>query len=128
MIAMNSALRRRMTFWAPLAVVLSLALFWLFRPRPVPVDFAVAQRGPMQVTVSEDGEARVRDVFVVSAPLAGLMRRIDLEVGDAVQARKTVIARIEPVDSALLDPRSVAEARAARDTAAAARSFARAQL
>ena len=128
MIAMNPALLRRMIFWSPLVVLLAFALFWLFRPRPVPVDLAVAQRGPMQVTVSEDGEARVRDVFVVSAPLAGLMRRIDLEVGDAVQARKTVIARIGPVDPAFLDPRSVAEARAARDAAVAARAFARAQL
>jgi HlyD family secretion protein len=128
MIAMDSALRRRMTFWAPLLVLLALALFWLFRPRPVPVDLAAVQHGPMQVTVTEDGETRVRDVFVVSAPVAGLMRRIDLEVGDPVQARQTVIARIEPVDPAFLDPRSVAEARAARDAAAAARSFARAQL
>ena len=56
------------------------------------------------------------------------MRRIELEVGDPVEAQKTVIARIEPNDPEFLDPRSVAVARAGRDAAAAARDYARAQL
>jgi len=125
---MNPTLRRRLTFWTPFALALLLVLGWLFRPQPVPVDVATAQRGAMRVTVSEEGETRVRDVYVVSAPIPGRMRRIELEVGDAVVARKTVVARIEPGDAAFLDARSVAEARAARATAAAARNFARAQL
>ena len=125
---MTPTLRRRLLFWSPLGLGLLLTLAWLFRPQPVPVDVVRVERGPMRVTVSDEGETRVRDVFVISAPIPGLMRRIDLEVGDAVEAHKTVIARIEPNDPAFLDPRSAAEARAARDTAAAARHYAQAQL
>src|SRR5687767_838261 len=125
---MNPALRRRILFWAPWVIALLLALAWLFRPASVPVDIAVAERGPLQVTVTDEGETRVRDVFVVSAPVAGLMRRIELEVGDGVEAQKTQVAQIEPSDPSLLDPRSRAEARAARDAAAAARTYATAQV
>lgn len=124
----NPTLRRRVAFWTPLLVVLLLVLAWLFRPQAVPVDIVAVERGAMQVTVSDEGETRVRDAFVVSAPVPGLMRRINLEVGDVVEPLKTVIARIEPNDPALLDPRSAAEARAARDAADAARKYARAQL
>lgn len=125
---MNPTLRRRLTFWALPVLGLLVALLWLFRTPPVPVDLVAATRGPLQVSVSDEGETRVRDVFVVSAPIAGQMQRIDLEVGDPVEAQKTVIARIEPADPAFLDPRTRAEARAARDAAAAARSFAEAQV
>lgn len=125
---MESTLRRRLKFWAPFVLALLVVLAWLFRPQPVPVDLATVERGPLLVSVSDDGETRVRDVFAVSAPIPGLMRRIELEVGDPVEAQRTVIARIEPSDPAFLDPRSEAEARAARDAAAAARAYAQAQL
>jgi HlyD family secretion protein len=125
---MTPTLRRRLLFWSPLGLGLLLTLAWLFRPQPVSVDVVSVERGPMRVTVSDEGETRVRDEFVVSAPIPGLMRRIELKVGDPVEAQKTVIARIEPNDPAFLDPRSAAEARAARDAAGAARDYARAQL
>ena len=80
------------------------------------------------VSVSDEGETRVRDMYVVSAPVPGRMRRIDLEAGDTVVADKTVIARIEPSDPASLDVRSAAEARASVDAAAASRTHAAAQV
>lgn len=125
---MASAARRRAIFWIPAGVLLVAALAWLFRPQAVAVDFAVVERGPLQVTVSDEGEARVRDVFVVSAPVPGLMRRVELEAGDHVTANETVIARLEPSVPMFLDERAVAEARAAVDAAAAARKFAEAQV
>jgi HlyD family secretion protein len=67
-------------------------------------------------------------MYVVSAPVPGLMRRIDLDVGDAVTADETVVARIEPSDPSFLDVRSAAEARAGVDAAAAARTHAAAQM
>ncbi|MEJ2407033.1 MAG: hypothetical protein P8171_22665, partial [Candidatus Thiodiazotropha sp.] len=70
------------------------------------------QPGEITVTVDEEGETRVRDVFVLSAPISGRALRIDAEVGDEVQAQQTRIAEIEPTDSTLLDPRSEAQARA----------------
>ena len=45
------------------------------------------RRGPLRVTVDEDGQARVKDRYVVSAPLAGSLGRIELEPGDAVRSR-----------------------------------------
>jgi len=125
---MTSTARRRVLFWIPAGVLLAAAMVWLFRPQAVAVDLAMVERGPLQVTVSDEGEARVRDVFVVSAPVPGLMRRVELEAGDHVKANETVIARLEPSVPLFLDERSAAEARAAVDAAAAARKFAAAQV
>jgi HlyD family secretion protein len=123
-----SAQTRRLLFWLPMLVAGGLALLWLFRPQPIPVDLATIATGPIQVTVSDEGETRVKDVFVVSAPLAGLMRRIELKAGDAVTAQKTVVARIAPSDPNFLDVRSEREARAAVRRAEAERDFAQAEL
>ena len=120
--------RKRLLFWAPLVLALVVALIWLFRPATVAVDLVVVDRGPLTVSVSDEGETRVRDMYVVSAPVPGLMRRIDLDVGDAVTADETVVARIEPSDPSFLDVRSAAEARAGVDAAAAARTHAAAQV
>lgn len=123
-----SAQTRRLLFWLPIVVVGGLALAWLFRPQPVPVDVAEITTGPIQVTVSDEGETRVKDVFVVSAPLSGLMRRIDLKAGDPVTAQKTIVARIAPSDPNFLDARSQREASAAVRRAEAEREFAQAEL
>jgi len=119
---------KRLLFWGPLALALAGVLLWLFRPAAVPVDLVEVGRGPLTVSVSDEGETRVRDVYVVSAPVPGRMRRIELEVGDAVVADQTVVARIEPGDPSFLDVRSEAEARAGVDAAAAARTHAGAQV
>jgi len=123
-----SAQTRRLLFWLPMLIVGGLALAWLFRPKPIPVDLAEITSGPIQVTVSDEGETRVKDVFVVSAPLSGVMRRIELKAGDAVTAQKTVVARIAPSDPTFLDVRSEREARAAVRRAEAERDFAAAEL
>jgi HlyD family secretion protein len=119
---------KRLIFWGPLALALALLLAWLFRPAAVPVDLVAVDRGPLTVSVSDDGETRVRDMYVVSAPVPGRMRRIELEVGDPVVADQTLVARIEPSDPSFLDVRSAAEARANVDAAAAARTHAEAQV
>jgi HlyD family secretion protein len=110
-----------------LAIVGGLALG--FMPRAVPVETVAVAKGPLQVTVEEEGKTRVRDRYVISAPVAGHARRIDLKVGDAIKAGQTV-ALIEPVRSSALDPRTRAEAaaavRAAEAVAGAATEKARA--
>jgi HlyD family secretion protein len=125
---MATVARRRLLFWLPLAALLALALAWLLRPQPVPVDFAVLARGPLRVTVVDEGETRVKEVFVVSAPVAGVMQRIDLEPGDPVVAASTVVARIRPTDPTILDVRTEAEARAAVRAAEAAQAHAQASV
>lgn len=119
---------RRLLVWTPVVILLATALVWLFRPKPVPVDLSEVRQGALQVTISDEGEARVRDVFVVAAPVTGLMRRVELEAGDHVTANETVIARLEPSVPMFLDERAVAEARAGVDAANAATKFAQAQL
>jgi HlyD family secretion protein len=87
-------------------------LAYSFWPRPIEVDVARASRGPLHVTVDEDGKTRIRERYVVSAPLAGRLQRIGLRAGDPVRAGETLLAVIEPSDPALLDDRGRAEAEA----------------
>lgn len=124
---MPTAVHRRIMLWAPAAVLLLAALIWLFRPQPVAVDVGVVELDSMQVSISDEGEARVRDVFTISAPVAGLMRRVELKAGDHVIANQTVIARLEPSVPMFLDQRAEAEARAALEVASASRTYAQAQ-
>jgi len=88
------------------------ALVYAFRQRPIVVEIASASRGPMQVTVDEEGRTRIRERYVVSSPLTGRLRRITLDPGDDVHRDETVLAVIEPMDPELLDARALAEAEA----------------
>ena len=111
---------------AAVVIVLGGVLAWAFRPSAVPADFARVDRGSLRVTVDEEGRTRVRDRYVVSAPLPGRMQRIELEPGDPVVAGKTVLAQFLPTDPALIDARTRAELearlRAAESTLGGARS------
>jgi HlyD family secretion protein len=112
-----------------LGLLVVAGLVYGFLPRPVPVDIAVAGKGPMAVTVEEEGVTRVMDRYVITAPMTGYVRRIRLKVGDAV-AKGQVLAVLEPARSDALDPRRRAQARAQVSAAeaklAAARENARA--
>lgn len=92
---------------------------WGFAPRPPLVDAARVVVGPLRVTVEEEGKTRVRDRYLISASVPGFKHRIDLEVGDEVKAGQ-VVATIEPMRSAALDPRRRAEAEARLEAAQAA--------
>lgn len=119
---------RRMTLWGTLGLLLLAALVYTFMPQPVPVDLVEALHGPLLITIDEEGETRVRDIYVLSAPVAGRALRIEAEVGDSVVAGETVVAEIEPIDPSFLDPRSEAQARAEINAAESARDLALAQL
>jgi HlyD family secretion protein len=96
-------------------------------PATIDVDLAPAVRGPLRVTIDEDGQTRVRDRFVVSAPVAGRVERIELEPGDKVVRGVTVVARVRPAPAPLLDARTRSELAAAVETARAAVGQARAE-
>jgi HlyD family secretion protein len=119
---------RRFAFWGVLAAFVALAIVVAFWPRPVIVDMIGAERGELVVTVDDEGETRVRDVYVISAPVMGRMRRIELRAGDAVDAVDTIVAAIEPIDPEFLDPRSEAQARADVRAAESAEVLARAEV
>lgn len=101
---------------------------WAFLPRPVAVDVASIAPRSLDVAVTEEGEARIREVFTISATIGGKLRRIDLHAGDAVQAQDTVVAVIGPAAPALLDARARNVAEAARLAAQSAVDLALAQL
>ena len=105
------------------AAIVAVALW----PQSMEVSVVHAERGPMQVTVDEDGETRVRDRFLVTAPVAGRVQRIEIEPGDKVVRGKTVLARITPAESPLLDPRTRGELSASVEAGTAAVGQARAE-
>ncbi|MCA9179752.1 MAG: HlyD family efflux transporter periplasmic adaptor subunit, partial [Planctomycetales bacterium] len=112
-----------------LAVVGFLGLvIWSLLPQPVLVDIAPVVRGDLSVTIDDEGETRIRNVYVVSAPVAGRVERIELEVGDPVVADETVLAVFQPQDPALLDVRSLSEAEAGVGLAEADLARAKAEL
>ena len=99
---------------AMLAVALGIVgmIVYAILPKPVGVDLGTVESGPLKVTVDEDGRTRIKEQYVVSAPLSGRLLRIGLDVGDEVIAGETTIARIEPTDPELLDPRAQAQSEA----------------
>jgi HlyD family secretion protein len=85
-------------------------------------------RGPLRVTVDKDGKTRIKERYVVSAPLAGRLQRISLRPGDRVTAGTTVLAVLEPCDPALLDDRARTEVEARVRAAEASRKQAGTKL
>nr|WP_316640728.1 efflux transporter periplasmic adaptor subunit [uncultured Roseateles sp.] len=92
------------------AVAAIAVVAWAFAPRPVEVEAVALSQGSFQTTIDEDGKTRLRERYVVSAPLAGLLTRISLREGDTV-AVNAVVASMTPVMTPLLDERSVREQR-----------------
>jgi HlyD family secretion protein len=113
----------------PIAAALAVLAFlvWAFLPRPVEVDLALVAPRTLEVAVEEEGEAKIREVFTVSATIAGKLQRIGLHAGDEV-AEGQVVASIGPAAPVLLDSRSRAVAEATAAAAQAATDLARAQL
>jgi HlyD family secretion protein len=97
-------LQRRHLIIAGLLALAFIAAYWLLRPRPILVEVAQVTEQPFTMIVEEDGRTRVRDRFVVSAPLAGRVPRSTLRAGDVVKAGQT-LATITPNIAPLLDPR-----------------------
>lgn len=122
--------RRR---WVKRLVLALLALGFLAAavvaalPKPIPVETALVSSGPLVVTVNEDGVARVKDRYIVSAPLSGNLARIELDPGDSVK-QGDVLLRILPLEAPLLDARSRSQAEAQVARALAATKQADAQL
>jgi len=105
------------TFVRRVALVLFLialagAIVYGMWPAPVEADLAKVVRGSIRETVDQEGKTRIRERYIVSAPLAGRLSRIELDPGDEVEAGETVLASIEPRDPELLDERARRQAEA----------------
>lgn len=93
------------------ATLVVLAIAWGFWPRPVLIETGEVARRPLQITVEEEARTRVVDRYVLYAPVAGYLRRVDLDVGDEVVLGET-LAVLDPLRPSVLDPRARAEAEA----------------
>jgi len=99
------------------------AAFW---PHPTIVDMGEVTRGKMIVTIDEEGRTRVSDAYIVSTPIAGRLRRVEVEPGDPVARGETVVAYMLPTNPAALDVRTREQARALVTAAEAALRLVRA--
>ncbi len=102
---------KRRTWFFIILVSIVLVIGYGFMPKPVIVETAFVKTGHMKVTVDEEGKTRVINRFIISVPVAGFARRIELDVGDIVH-KEQVITELEPLRSTVLDTRSRAEAEA----------------
>lgn len=115
--------------WAiGISALILFALGYSFWPEAVPVDTGTVTRGPMAVGITDDGVTRIHDVFTVSAPVTGYITRIDIEPGDSVVARDTIIARMAGRPATPLDTRTQRELGNALAAAQAAARSADAQV
>ena len=110
--------------WSAALLGAGAVLVLLFIPDPVPVQTARAVRGPLRVTIDEEGETRIHPRYVVAAPVAGRLAAIRLDEGDAVRSGEPV-ARLSPQP---LDPRGRRQAEANLQAARAGQAEARARL
>lgn len=117
----STHLKVRLT-WAVIATFATAWIFYAFFPKAIEVEVAPVVRGNLTVTVNHQGKTRIKDRYVISAPMAGKMKRIDLRAGDFVREGVTVITVLEPADPELLDERTRGQAEARVKAAEAALS------
>lgn len=101
-----------------IGLALLLALLLALRPSPIKVSTAAVDRGTLVEVVEEEGRTRLRDTYVVSAPIDGYLHRVVFEPGDPVVAGQTLF-ELEPPPAPALDARSREQA---SESLAAARS------
>jgi len=118
--------RNKLALGVAAAALAALAI-WALQPQPVTVETAKVTRGPFEQTVSDDGKTRVRDRYVVSAPLSGRVDRIQLKAGDPVKEGQ-VVAVLTPSMPAFLDARTARELEARVGAAEAQRLRAAAEV
>ncbi|MDE2400408.1 MAG: HlyD family efflux transporter periplasmic adaptor subunit [Burkholderiales bacterium] len=100
--------KRTWIYWGGGATVAVALMAWAFAPRPIEVEVAKVTQGHFETTIDEEGKTRLRERYVVSAPLSGLLTRITLREGDAVDAN-AVVATLTPVLAPIVDERTLRE-------------------
>jgi HlyD family secretion protein len=118
--------RRTVTLGA--AALVALSVVFMMWPRPIPVDIGAAARQEMALTIDEEGRTRVKENYIVSAPVSGRLLRVDAHPGDPVEGQASVVARILPTNPSFLDMRAQTEAESAVRSAEAALVMARAEV
>lgn len=109
-------------------MIIASGMVYAFWPQPMLVDIGAVTRGPMMLTINEVARTRVRDTFVVSAPVSGRLLRVEKEPGDRVEQGRSVVARMLPSSPPALDARQREQARTRVQSAQAALRAARSDL
>ncbi len=109
---MANGVRKKKVVWGFVGIVFVGLIGYSFMPKPQLQDFATVTVGMVQATIHGEGKSRIRETYIVYAPITGRLQRIPLEPGDVVVANKTVVATLEPADPQFLDARAVAQAEA----------------
>jgi HlyD family secretion protein len=110
----------RTIIWTFVLIAIAIVGAMALIPKPAEVETAIATEGDLRITVKEDGKTRIREKYIVSAPVAGRLSRIELEPGDEVCDENRLIAVILPAEPTMLDARSKAQAKARVEQAIAA--------
>jgi HlyD family secretion protein len=111
-----------------IGVAILAAVIVGLRPKPIAVETALVFRGPLLVTVFEEGKTRIRHRYVISPPVAGFLERVELRAGAPIKAGETVLATMRAERSGFLDPRTRAEAEARAKAAETTRMQRQAEL
>lgn len=115
---MTSSPKSKPLRWVPYILAAGLVILVILglRPQAVPVETARVVSGPLRASVSEEGKTRIKQRYVVAAPVSGQLRRISFKPGAEVEAGVTVVAVIDPLPASPLDERNRALAEARRDS------------
>ncbi len=121
----SSPRKKKPRAWGKLLLYVLGACLLLFiisglLPKPVEVETGKVTRGPLIVTVLEEGKTRIRHRHVISPPVSGYLRRVPVRAGDPIVQGETLLATIQAASSSFLDPRARAQAEAAVQSAEAA--------
>ncbi|MEJ2118033.1 MAG: HlyD family efflux transporter periplasmic adaptor subunit, partial [Alphaproteobacteria bacterium] len=96
---------RRRAIWAAVILAVGISIIYGLEPEAVPADMTTLKRSQLVVTVNDEGIAKIKDVYTVSAPIPGRVLRSPLKVGDKVEKGKTTVASMLPSAPAFLNER-----------------------
>ena len=85
---------KRVLTTAAVVIVIAALGYLVLRPRPVPVEMTTAANQTVREYIAEDGKTRLDDEYIIDMPVPGTVRRIELEVGDAIQQGQ-LIAQVD---------------------------------
>ena len=76
-------INRKTLFWGLITVLLLAGLVYAFKPQAVMTDWHVVRPGQLTISIREEGKTQVHDIYTLSAPVTGRLKRVDAHVGDA---------------------------------------------
>jgi HlyD family secretion protein len=111
-----TAQTRKLIFLIAFGVFVIAGVIYGFLPKPRPVQIASVLHAPLRVIIEEEGETQVEQLYVIFSPVTAFLRRVDFEVGDAVEKGQP-LAHLEAPRATILDVRTRTEAMTRVDAA-----------